>query len=259
MNLKLKHILILSISFCVFVFFVDKYYSTSPRDDSIHSADDEGASAKKTRSVDVDVRTEGESASKRLSNNATRIEGQKDTNGISVDASEPEDVRGVAETRVEQSDALPQQQQQPQAETRSESMAPHGIHVVMVLKDAAINSKLQRKFDITIASIFQHSRFRQTKLEAPHYCTVLILDLLVLYCYRYIICIFSVSIHWHVFGDDKSLNFAQKALDQGFSSLPYDRRQKFSSEIDLHDLDEVEKKISAQVEILMKYFTGTIC
>ena len=81
----------------------------------------------------------------------------------------------------------------------------------------------------------------------------------VLYCYRYIICIFSVSIHWHVFGDDKSLNFAQKALDQGFSSLPYDRRQKFSSEIDLHDLDEVEKKISAQVEILMKYFTGTIC
>ena len=73
------------------------------------------------------------------------------------------------------------------------------------------------------------------------------------------ICIFSVNIHWHVFGDDKSLNFAQKALDQGFSSLPYDRRQKFSSEIDLHDLDEVEKKISAQVEILMKYFTGTIC
>ena len=66
----------------------------------------------------------------------------------------------------------------------------------------------------------------------------------------------SVSLHWHIFGDDKSLNLAQKSLDRGFSSLPFDRRQQFASKIQLYNLDEVDAQIGTNVDVLMKYFTG---
>ena len=68
--------------------------------------------------------------------------------------------------------------------------------------------------------------------------------------------LFSLNLQWHVFGDDHSLNFAQKTLDQSFSSLKFDRRQQFSSQFHLYNLADIEEKISDPVTILMKYFTG---
>lgn len=97
------------------------------------------------------------------------------------------------------------------------------IDVVLIIKNAATNSKLQRKFDITVASILKHT---------------------------------SHSINWHVFGDDKSLNFAQSTLTREYAALPFEARSTLTSNIKTYDLENIEPKIQDSVDVLMKFFTG---
>jgi len=210
MNVKLKHVLVLSVSFCALVYFVDKHFSSLSGTLSSQNSENPSSSNSQESSLHDEMRDSKHTNASKNSDNAIPKLATLPIVDTPIDKDDTQ-VRTLNKVAESVSNS----------ETNSKSSST--IHIAMVLKDAMKSPNLQRKFGITVASIFQHS---------------------------------SVSLEWHVFGDDNSLNFAQKTLAQSFSSLPFDRRQQFSSQFHLYKLDDIEEKISGPVTILMKYFTG---
>ena len=155
MNMKLKHVLILSVSFCALVYFVDKHSSSSsstsisPGIRSSQNIETPSSSNSQESSLNVNNETRDTKHSNASKNFDPK--GPKLAALPIVDAPvDQDDTQSKVRTvnKVTDSDSL--------FETNSNQ--PSSIHVVMVLKDAVKNPKLQRKFDVTVASIFQHSR-----------------------------------------------------------------------------------------------------
>ena len=148
MNMKLKHVFVLSISFCVVVYFIDQQYSIAPKSSS---ASDSPSNSQKSQSSDN--RVAGENLDNIKPQNASRNSHQPEEKQIPVTSHNSPDLNPNAQKTQE--GVIPQSGSM----TLSGSTSAPNIHVVMVLKDAAKNPNLQRKFDITITSIFKHSRY----------------------------------------------------------------------------------------------------
>ena len=160
MNMKLKHVLFLAISVGVIVYFVDyRYFNSSSTTEGIESSshdDDDDDDDDDVASLLDPVDDANIFEERRGNANFTSIINAADADDqlqdpVSLDvSSEGENAHIVdnaesdlAGSKTEVADSKP----------------PTIIHVVMVLKDAATNPNLQRKFDITVASIFAHTRY----------------------------------------------------------------------------------------------------
>ena len=147
MNMKLKHVFFLSISFCVVVYFIDQRYSIAPQ---FSSASDSPTQPLKSQSSDDHVANTNLDYAK--PQNTSHDFHQREGPQVPVESLTSMDHHAQRTP----ADALPLSGSK---DHQSGSTPSASVHVVMVLKDAAKNSNLQRKFDITIASIFRHSRY----------------------------------------------------------------------------------------------------
>ena len=154
MNMKLKHVFLLSISFCVLVYFIDQYYSIAPETIDVSAVSDDEA-IKQTRPQKSQQKPVVADNPARAKNNASASKPiDQDAQSNQSSHSVPQNPQPKAEAQRAVNIVEPDSS----SKTDSQPNPPAGIHVVMVLKDAATNPNLQRKFDITIASIFRHTR-----------------------------------------------------------------------------------------------------
>ena len=144
MNMKLKHVLFLSISFCCFVYFVDRHFSSSSSDGLMDGVSEDN--------IEIDQSSSSSSSSSEHSQNTSDINASKNSANHKLASSDE------ASHPVVVDDPLRIPEMAKTGSDWNDRESELVVNVVMVLKDAATNTNLQRKFDITVASIFKHSR-----------------------------------------------------------------------------------------------------